>query len=80
MIVAREPVGVGPLAKFLEGRYGPDSLELYHLDTDPSETKNHREKRPDVVKRLQALLEKHEEQGFSRPGFKASAGERASAE
>lgn len=79
MIVDREPAGVGPLAKFQQGRYGPDALELYHLDTDPAETKNYRDQRPDVVERLQALLQKYEEQGFSRPGFKASSGRRSKA-
>lgn len=73
LIVPREPAGTGPLVKFLPGGYGPDTLELYHLATDPSETTNLIEKRPDVVERLQAALEKLEKQGFSRPGFNASA-------
>lgn len=77
LIVPREPAGVGPLAKYQEGRFGPEALELYHLATDPSETINLIEKRPDVVERLQAVLEKLEKQGFSRPGFNASAERRA---
>ncbi len=69
LIVTREPAGDSPLAKYKAGAFGPDKNELYHLASDPGETRNLFEKRPDVVEKLTALLKKYEEQGFSRPGF-----------
>jgi arylsulfatase A-like enzyme len=41
--------------------------QLYHLDQDPGETENRYAERPEVVARLQGLLETYREQGYSRP-------------
>lgn len=41
--------------------------QLYHLDQDPGETENRYAERPEVVARLQDLLETYREQGYSRP-------------
>ncbi len=45
---------------------GPQG-QLYNLAKDPAEADNLWQKRPDVVKRLTARLEKIQQQGFSRP-------------
>lgn len=41
--------------------------QLYHLRTDPGETKNLYLEHPDIVARLTALLERYQRQGYSRP-------------
>ncbi|MCC6364529.1 MAG: arylsulfatase [Bryobacterales bacterium] len=40
--------------------------QLYNLDSDPSETKNLYQSRPDVVQRLTAILDQYKKQGYSR--------------
>lgn len=40
--------------------------QLYNLDSDPSETKNLYQSRPEVVQRLSAILDQYKKQGFSR--------------
>jgi arylsulfatase A-like enzyme len=47
----------------------PDSapVALYHLETDPGETKNLQAERPDIVRELKALLEQSKASGRSRP-------------
>ncbi len=41
--------------------------QLYHLDQDPQETENLYDERPEVVERLNALLDAYRAQGYSRP-------------
>lgn len=41
--------------------------QLYNLASDPGETKNLYDSKPDIVKRLTALLEKYQREGHSRP-------------
>jgi arylsulfatase A-like enzyme len=41
--------------------------QLYNLDQDPAEKSNVWDKHPGVAARLQALLKKYRDQGFSRP-------------
>ncbi len=43
------------------------SIQLYDLASDPGETKNVQEQHPEVVKALQALLEKYKKEGRSTP-------------
>ncbi len=45
---------------------GPEG-QLYNLEEDPGEQKNLWAEEPDVVKRLTALLERYQQQGYSRP-------------
>ncbi len=45
---------------------GPQG-QLYNLHDDPGETENLWSERPEVVKRLAALLERYRQQGYSRP-------------
>ena len=56
-----------------EGRYGEAQGELYHLADDPTEKTNLWLQKPDVVKRLNELLEKYKSKGRSRPRATASA-------
>ena len=53
--VRTEPVSGGPQG------------QLYNLSKDPTEADNLWLKRPDVVKRLTALLRQYQEEGHSRP-------------
>jgi arylsulfatase A-like enzyme len=66
--------------KWIEGKAHPDTLpgalkaravefkpQLYNLAEDPAEKNDVLDKHPDVAKRLEALLNKYREQGFSRP-------------
>lgn len=43
-----------------------DSVQLYNLALDPTETTNVYKNNPDVVSEMKILLEKYKEQGFSR--------------
>ena len=47
---------------------GEPAGQLYDLDDDPGERTNLYARRPEVVKRLTALLERYRKQGHSRPG------------
>jgi len=49
---------------------GPRQMELYNLEDDPSEQKNLYDAQPDVASRLKALLDRFEQQGYSRKGYK----------
>ncbi|MCC6342334.1 MAG: arylsulfatase [Bryobacterales bacterium] len=40
--------------------------QLYNLDSDPGETKNLFQSRPDVAQRLTAILDQYKKQGYSR--------------
>ncbi len=40
--------------------------QLYNLDSDPGETKNLYQSRPDVAQRLTAILDQYKKQGYSR--------------
>jgi arylsulfatase A-like enzyme len=51
---------------------GLPALQLYHLTSDPAETKNLQAENPDVVARLTALLSKYVADGRSTPGAKQS--------
>lgn len=53
--------------KRLEPAPGQPRGQLYHLARDPGETENLYAKHPEVVARLEALLETYRRQGFSRP-------------
>jgi hypothetical protein len=66
--------------KWIEGKAHPDTTpgalklraaefqpQLYHLAEDPAERDDVLDKHPDVAKRLEALLNRYREQGFSRP-------------
>jgi arylsulfatase A-like enzyme len=44
-----------------------DSVQLYNVAADPSETTTVYQEHPDVVAELKTLLEKYKEQGYSRP-------------
>ena len=44
-----------------------DSVQLYNLTVDPSETTNIFQEYPENVAEMKTLLEKYKEQGFSRP-------------
>lgn len=44
-----------------------DSVQLYNVASDFSETKNVYQEHPEKVKELKALLEKYKKQGYSRP-------------
>lgn len=46
---------------------GEPAGELYNMAKDPSEEDNLYLKRPDIVKKLSALLERYKTQGYSRP-------------
>ncbi len=46
---------------------GGPAGQLYHLVDDPAETKNLWNERPEIVKRLTALLQQQRQQGYSRP-------------
>ena len=45
---------------------GPEG-QLYNLQDDPGEQKNLWLERPEIVARLTALLERYQQQGYSRP-------------
>jgi arylsulfatase A-like enzyme len=47
---------------------GLPEIQLYDLDADPGETRNLQADRPDVVRRLTALLERYVAEGRSTPG------------
>jgi arylsulfatase A-like enzyme len=51
----------------IEPKPGGPEGQLYHLQDDPGERRNLWMERPDVVKRLAALLERYRQQGYSRP-------------
>jgi len=66
--------------KWIEGKAHPDTLpgalkaragefhsQLYNLVDDPAEKNDVLDKHPDVAKRLEALLSKYRQQGYSRP-------------
>jgi arylsulfatase A len=53
-------------ARFQPKPGGPQG-QLYNLAEDPGEQKNLWAEEPEVVKRLTALLERHQQQGHSRP-------------
>ena len=46
---------------------GKPPAQLYHLDTDPGETKNLFDQEPEVVERLSLLIERFATEGRSRP-------------
>lgn len=48
-------------------RPGGPKGQLYNLDRDPGETDNLWLDKPDIVKRLTALLDQYQRQGYSRP-------------
>ncbi|MCC6394429.1 MAG: arylsulfatase [Bryobacterales bacterium] len=50
----------------VEPQPGGPPGQLYNLDSDPSETKNLYQSRPDVVQRLTAILDQYKKQGYSR--------------
>jgi arylsulfatase A-like enzyme len=52
---------------------GEPEGQLYNLAADPGESRNLYAERPDVVRRLMALLERVRRQGKSRPGARARA-------
>ena len=51
----------------LEPAPGEPAGQLYNLEEDPAETHNRYLERPDVARRLQALLDRYRTQGHSRP-------------
>ena len=66
--------------KWIEGKAHPDTTpgalkaravefhpQLYNLVDDPAEKNDVLDKHPDVAKRLEALLNKYRQQGYSRP-------------
>ena len=50
----------------LKPRHGEPKGQLYNLEDDPAETNNLWSQHPDIVNRLNALLEKYRTQGHSR--------------
>jgi arylsulfatase A-like enzyme len=48
-------------------RPGGPAGQLYDLKTDPAESKNLYLQQPEIVARLSALLDKYQQQGYSRP-------------
>lgn len=53
--------------KSVEPQPGGPEGQLYNLRTDPAESINLYQKRPEIVARLKALLDRYQEQGYSRP-------------
>ncbi len=53
--------------KRVEPAPGGPSGQLYDLAADPHEMHNVYQQRPEIVERLSKLLEKYEQQGYSRP-------------
>lgn len=51
----------------IEPKQGEPAGQLYNLDDDPGEQKNLWAERPEIVKHLNALLERYKRQGHSRP-------------
>ena len=47
--------------------------QLYNMDQDLGETGNLWDKYPDIVRELTALLEKYQQQGYSREGITSAA-------
>ena len=64
-----EGLGSGGFTQPVSVEPGPgDPLgQLYHLGDDPGETNNLYAEHPEVVERLSALLDRYQEQGYSRP-------------
>lgn len=58
--------GHGGFAQIKE-EVSQDSVQLYNLAADPSETTNIFQEYPEKVAELKTLLKKYKEQGFSRP-------------
>jgi len=58
--------GFSPPKRVEPGPGGPKG-QLYDLATDPYEKNNLYQRRPDIVNRLTAVLEKYERQGYTRP-------------
>ena len=52
---------------FVDPAPGEPAGQLYNLEEDPAETHNRYAERPDVARRLQALLDRYRAQGHSRP-------------
>jgi hypothetical protein len=55
------------LPKRIEPTPGGPQGQLYNMSKDPTESDNLWQKRPEIVARLTALLEKYRKQGYSRP-------------
>lgn len=53
--------------RHLEPGPGEPEGQLYNLAEDPAERRNLYAERPEVVRRLRALLEQYRQQGYSRP-------------
>ena len=62
-------LGSGGFSQPREEEPKPDGPagQLYNLAKDPAESRNLYQEYPDVVRRLSALLEKYQKQGYSRP-------------
>lgn len=58
--------GHGGFAQIKE-TFSADSIQLYNLANDPSESKNVFPENPDIVNELKTLLEKYKSLGYSRP-------------
>lgn len=58
--------GHGGFAQIKE-TFPVDSIQLYNLANDPSESKNVFPDNPDIVNELKTLLEKYKSLGYSRP-------------
>jgi arylsulfatase A len=66
LIIGRGSGGFTPPREYTP-KPGEPPGELYNVIKDPTECDNLYLKRPEIVKRLTALLEKYKRQGYSRP-------------